>query len=113
LIEYAEAQMALAATQADGATLRDHLIAAAKAGADPDPRLSAQPPAGTAELWQVVLALSAQRTEAVATPVSEIAAWQALHGVQLSAWEVETVQAADRACAAELRQQQAAKRKLK
>ena len=98
--------MTLAATQSDGATLRDHLIAA---GAT-DPRLSAQPPQGTKELWHVVVALSAQRSEPIATPASEIDAWQRLHGVSLSPWEVETVQAADRACAAVLRSQ--AKRRV-
>ena len=101
--------MTLAATQSDGATLRDHLIAAGAA----DPRLVAQPPRGTESLWHVVVALSAQRTEPVASPASEIDAWQRLHGVRLSPWEVETVQAADRACVAVLRLQAESKRRIK
>jgi hypothetical protein len=107
LIDYAEAQMSLAALQTDGATLRDHLLAAGAA----DQRLVAQPPRGTESLWHVVVALSAQRTEPVATPASEIDAWQRLHGVTLSPWEAETVQAADRACAAVLRLQAESKRR--
>jgi hypothetical protein len=101
--------MSLAATQTDGATLRDHLLAAGST----DPRLTAYPPRGTESLWHIVVALAAQRSEPVATPLSEIDAWQRLHGVTLSPWEVETVQAADRACAAALRSQSENKRRVK
>jgi len=90
----------LATTQPDGSTLRDHLQAAAAAGAAVDPRLSVRVPASMQALWDAFAALDAARLPSMgASPIlcSEIAAWQQLHGVQLSPWEAETLLAMDRA----------------
>lgn len=95
--------MQLAARQPDGATLREHLAAVAAQGARADVRLTLKPPPALRALWECFLALHACRPVGMAAgaiPPSEIDAWQRLHGVQLTAWEVETLMAADRAALA-------------
>ena len=100
--------MQLAAAQPDGSTLRAHLQAAAAAGARVDARLLSRPPREALALWGAFLDLSAARPmgmTAGAIPPSEVLAWQQLHGVRLSAWEVETLGAMDRAVLVEKGQQ--------
>lgn len=95
--------MKLGARQADGSTLRAHLQAEARVTGEPDPRLLVRPPLGGEQLWAAFSALAAARPmgmAAGAVPMSEIAAWQALHGVRLSPWEVETLIAMDHAALA-------------
>lgn len=91
--------MQLSARQADGHSLREHLQAAARAG-DVDERLVAQPPAAGAQVWEAFAELSASRPAGMglsAVPHSELEAWQRLHGVRLTPWEIETLMAMDRA----------------
>lgn len=92
--------MQLATRQPDGSPLRQHLQAAAAAGARPDPRLASRPPAAAAALWDAYAALHATRPSGMgpsAITASELLAWQQLHGVRLTPWEAETLQAMDRA----------------
>lgn len=93
--------MQLGARMKDGSTLRDNLQAAVRQGARPDDRLLERLPEHGAALWDTFAALSAARPSgmggAAAIPPSEIAAWQALHGVRLTGWEIDTLCAMDRA----------------
>lgn len=87
--------------QADGKPLRDHLLAAAAGGAPLHPLLAEQPPECCTWLWNTYCELTAARPAGLAgekpTPPSEVLAWQALHGVRLSPWDVDTLAAMDRA----------------
>ena len=84
-----------------GKPLRDHLLAAVAAGAAPDPRLTAQPPAGCLPLWLAFLDLIGARNSGMAgdkpIPPSEMQAWQAGRNVRLRPWELDTLAAMDRA----------------
>lgn len=105
--------MELSQRMPDGATLREHLVAAAKAG-QADERLEAEVPAAGAALWAVFADLSSARPAgmgASAIPPSEILAWCTLHRCELTVWEVETLQAMDRAALATHARLQAAKTK--
>lgn len=94
----------------DGATVREHLQAGARQTGVADPRLVARVPAGGAALWEAFVALSAARPPGFdamgAIPPSELLAWQRLHGVRFSAWEVETLEHMDRAARAAARSAQ-------
>lgn len=95
--------MQLAARQPDGSSLRQHLQAAANAGARPDPRLSSTVPEWGQALWNAFIALDASRPAGLsrgAIPPSELLAWQQLMGVTLTPWESETLLAMDRAAMA-------------
>lgn len=95
--------MQLAARQQDGSTLRQHLQAAAETGARPDPRLMSRVPRAVLALWDAFLTLHSARPAGMvagAIPSSELLAWQQLQGVQLSAWEVDTLRAMDQAALA-------------
>lgn len=105
--------MRLSETQADGATLREHLLAAARSGMARDARLDVQPPHGTERLWATYAALAASRHDGAAIAPSEVLAWQTLHGVRLSPWEVETLESVDRACVQQLRAMSARHRKVR
>lgn len=92
--------MQLATRQSDGSTLREHLQSAAAQGQPADPRLGAGAPPQCAALWDAFVALNGARPSgmgASAIPPSEIVAWQQLHGVRLTPWEADTLQAMDRA----------------
>ncbi len=55
-------------------------------------------PAGMAAIWEAFQAISAARPSGMgpsAIPQSEIRAWQDNHGVQLTSWEIETIQQLD------------------
>lgn len=95
--------MQLNARQADGSPLRAHLQAEARATGEPDARLLARPPLGVTALWECFTELAATRPigmAAGAIPHTEIEAWQRLHGVRLSPWEVDTLKAMDHAALA-------------
>ena len=93
--------MRLALRQPDGNTLRDHLQAAAIATGQVDPLLTEQVPRAGAALWDAFVELAGARPtgmgSAGAVPPSEVAAWQQLHGLQLSPWELDTLSGMDRA----------------
>jgi hypothetical protein len=88
--------MKLAARFPDGATLRDHLLAANAR----DPLLTIQCPRECRALWSAYLDIANGRAGAESIPMSEIAAWQSLRDTQLSAWELDTLLAMDRAVVA-------------
>lgn len=101
--------MQLGQRMKDGATLREHLQAHARQTGIVDPRLVAQLPRSVADLWEAFVSLSASRQAEGGIPVSEVLAWQQLHGVRLSGWDVDTLCAMDRAVmavVAELRAKQ-------
>ena len=102
--------MRLSAREPDGSTLRQHLQHAATATGRVDPQLLRQVPRWAVPLWSAFVELAACRPQGMAgsgaIPFTEIAAWQQLHGVQMSAWEVGSIVAMDHATlgvAAELR----------
>ena len=92
----------------DGTTERDHLEAYQKATGKTPEALHVPPvPPGTEEIWAAFGALSGARAPAfggASSPIvlSEIVAWQQLHGVELVPWEVDTILAIDRAAMAVL-----------
>jgi hypothetical protein len=96
--------MQLDKAQADGQPLRAHLAAAAQHGGQADPRLTRRVPRAGTALWDLYGTLNACRPPSmggvVCVPPSEILAWQQLHGVALTPWEVETLMAMDRAAVA-------------
>lgn len=106
--------MRLAERLPDGSSLRDHLTTAAAHNKRRDPRLAATPPRGVEHLWFAFLDMHGARASgfgAAAIAPSEVVAWCALHGVRLTAWEVETLTAVDRAVVAVMNEQQAKKAK--
>lgn len=108
--------MQLGAAQGDGASLRTHLQRLRNNTGRIDPLLVAvnRPlPAGVAHLWDAFVALSATRAPAfeglAAITCTEIEAWQRLHGLRLTPWEVETLLAVDRAARSALDDARAAR----
>lgn len=93
--------MQLAQRQRDGRTLRDHLVAAERGHGYTHPLLKADLPPGGDLLWQALQQLAGARPQGLgaagAIPPSEVHAWQCLNGLQLTPWEVETLQAMDTA----------------
>lgn len=93
--------MRLAARQPDGASLRQHLQLAAQATGRPDPLLLRLLPGWAAALWAAFIDLAQARPQGMngagAIPLAEIEAWQRLHGVRLTPWEVGCITAMDRA----------------
>lgn len=90
--------------QPDGATLRDHLRAAAAASGVEDPRLKRRCPAAVRALWDIYTDVEAGRPQGLSglarIPPSELQSWCELHQVRLTVWEVETLLAMDRAAVA-------------
>lgn len=92
--------MQLMRQQPDGATLRAHLQAAHAAGAPLDARLASTPPPAARALWHAFVELAGARPAGMgvsAIPFGELEAWQRLHGVRFTPWEVETIVAMDHA----------------
>ena len=96
--------MQLGQRMADGASLREHLQSAARQTGDVDPRLLSRLPAHGTGLWEAFASLSASRpvglNNAASIPPADVLAWQQLHGVQLTGWEIDTLAAMDRAALA-------------
>lgn len=94
----------------DGATRRDHLLAAAAATGRAEPELLERVPAGASTLWLAFCELSSSRPAGgfsyAAIPPSEVLAWQSLHGVRLTGWEIDTLRAMDGAALRILNRQQ-------
>lgn len=83
----------------DGATMREHLLAAARAGHS-DERLTVRLQSACKAIWSAFVDLSGSRPSGMgvsAIPPSEILAWCSLYRVRLTPWEIETLQAMDRA----------------
>ncbi len=105
--------MKLQARQQDGATLRAHLLAAAQGSGGVDPLLLESCPPEGRELYEVWRDIGSSRPQglggASAIPPSEVLAWQTLHGVRLTPWELDTLAAMDRAALAAAFAEQRAK----
>lgn len=97
--------------QPDGYTLREHLLNGARQRRDYSALAMPELPPGCAHVWNTYNELAAGRSAmGGGIPPSEIVAWQQLHGVVLSPWELDTVHAIDRAVQAVMDKQQAAER---
>ncbi|GCL61489.1 phage tail assembly chaperone [Pseudaquabacterium pictum] len=92
--------MRLSHPQPDGATLRVHLQRAAKSAGRADPLLLRRAPAAGRQVWATFCELSALRPPGGPIPLGEVEAWQRLHGVRLTGWEVECITAMDAAARA-------------
>lgn len=92
--------MRLARVMSDGSTLRDHLMVEARATGQFGPALTAVVPRAGAALFSAFRQVRA-RSAGLSSGLThgELAAWQALHGVRLTAWEIDTMLAMDDACA--------------
>jgi hypothetical protein len=107
----------LAQRQPDGDTLRGYLQWHASASGIADPRLSARVPDGCEWLWSTYCELAAMRPAGIGMspiPGHEYESWQRLNSIELSAWEIDTLRAMDRAAmhaAAEAQAQQSQKGK--
>lgn len=101
--------MELGARQPDGATLRTHLQRAYQNTGRADPLLDAEGvPTEMRPLWEAYLTLSAtRRTGMGLSPLTltDIEAWQRLHGVRLTPWELDTLIDIDAASLAALAKQ--------
>ena len=91
--------MQLGTRQADGATLRQHLQAAAAASGQADDLLLVPPvPTAVQAVWQAYLSLSAHRRTGMGPgPIvlTDVQAWCQLQGVRLTPWELDTLTAID------------------
>lgn len=97
--------MRLSIRQPDGATLRDHLLAVERMTGKRDEALDVDLPRGGEELASVFIDLHHSRPAgmgASAITQTELAAWQANHGLRLTPWEVDTLCSMDRAALAVL-----------
>lgn len=89
----------------DGTTERDHLIAYQQSTGRALEELQVPAvPAGVGHVWAAFVDLSSARAPGAggASPIvlSEILAWQKLHGVRLVSWDIDTILAIDRAAMA-------------
>jgi len=98
---YAADQFELAAKQSDGATLREHLEAIERNTGRPPKRLlgALELPDGVGPLWADFMHLHSRRGSSgfgsARITDHDIEAWQRLHSVTLSGWELEALYKAD------------------
>lgn len=96
--------MQLGQRQRDGRPLRDHLLAAQRGGYSHPLLQAPHLPPGGVELWELYLRISrASRQGLNEQPTlapSQVLAWQQLHGVRLSPWELDTLDAIEQAAIA-------------
>lgn len=102
MIAAARAQFALAARQPDGASLRDHLEAVARATGVRPPELDPPPvPAGLAHVWRWFGDLSTGRRLGAFGPAplgwDDIAAWAALAGAKPTPADLDALRELDAA----------------
>jgi hypothetical protein len=91
------------AERMEGGTRRQHLLALQAQSGITDPDLAVALPDEADSLWAAYIQLSAARPRgfgASGIPMGEIDAWQRLHGVRLTPWEVDTLSAMDAAALA-------------
>lgn len=93
--------MQLSHKQPDGATLRDHLLAAARQTGRADPRLTQAIAPAAAALWGTFGRLSRTRAHGFSGPQpigpQDLQAWCQLQRVHLTSWEVDTLAEMDAA----------------
>nr|WP_314540144.1 hypothetical protein [uncultured Massilia sp.] len=92
----------------DGATLRTHLQRDAKNGNTPDPRLNIEWPRAGQAIWDAFRRMGRSVTMGGAGPIlpENILAYQQLHGVRFTAWELEVIEALDAVALEAMREQQ-------
>jgi hypothetical protein len=97
LTECCRAEYELSAKLGDGATLRTHLQRDAKNGGAPDPRLTIEWPALGRPIWDAFRRMGRSVTMGGAGPIlpENILAYQQLHGVRFTPWELEVIDAFD------------------
>lgn len=90
-----ERDVQLGQKQPDGATLREHLLAAWRQGAPMDDRLRQSIPVAGESLWKAFAQLSRARSVGFSGPAPlghhDVLAWCELHGVRLTAWEIDAM----------------------
>lgn len=93
--------MQLGQKQPDGATLREHLMAAMRQSCRADSRLVQRVPAAGQPLWDAFAQLNRVRPGGFSGPApispQDTLAWCQLRGVQLTAWELDTLAEMDAA----------------
>lgn len=96
-MECCRAEQRLAARQGDGVSLRKHLQRAAAATGKPDPLLLVRWPSVGRPLWWAFNTMARQYGMSGPQPLScsEIDAWQRLHGIRLTPWELEIIHGFD------------------
>jgi hypothetical protein len=98
LTECARAEFELSARQGDGATLREHLRRHAKNTGKVDERLQIQWPREGKAIWMVFNEMGRQYTGfggALPVSMTEIDAWQRVHRIRLTPWELEMIHVFD------------------
>ena len=83
----------------DGLTQRDHLQAYARSSGEIPPELILPPvPEGMTFIWEVFLQLHNMRAAGMGPSpisVSDLLAYQQLHGIELNPWELDCIHALD------------------
>jgi hypothetical protein len=81
----------------DGATLRTHLQRAARNTGEPDPRLHVEWPRAGRPLWDAFRRIGRSMTMNGPGPImpENILAFQQLHGVTFTSWELDVIDAFD------------------
>lgn len=81
----------------DGATLRAHLQRAARNTGERDPRLHVEWPRAGRPLWDAFRRMGRSMTMNGPGPITpqDILAFQQLHGVRFTAWELDVIDAFD------------------
>lgn len=87
--------MQLGQKQPDGATLREHLMAAMRQSCRADSRLLQRIPAAAQPLWHAFAQLSRMRSSGFSGPSAispqDMLAWCQLHGIRFTPWELDTL----------------------
>ncbi len=101
-MRFARNEFALDKVQSDGVTMREHLQSIARQSGKTPQELEPVPcPDSMMPLWQMFLQLHSARSMSIDGPqpisYSEIAAWNALTGQQVTPDEVAAIRAIDRA----------------
>ena len=96
-MECCRAEYELSARQGDGATLRTHLQRLAKNTGEVDPQLNIEwPPVGR-PIWEAFRRMGRSMSFSGPGPITpqDILAYQTLHGVRFSSWELEVIEQFD------------------
>lgn len=93
--------MQLGQKQPDGATLREHLMAAMRQSGRADSRLLQRIPAAGKPLWHAFSQLNRSRSGGFSGPSAispqDTLAWCQLHGIRFTPWELDTLSDMDAA----------------
>jgi hypothetical protein len=97
LTECCRAEYELSERQGDGATLRTHLQRAARNTGASDPRLNIPWPRAARPIWEAFRGIGRSITANGPGPIQpeNILAYQQLHGVRFTPWELDVIDAFD------------------